>query len=304
MTIYQESFFIYSDITLYVPKDSKEAYAAADYWKNFKEIIEVIGGDTNGDSVIDVTDVPTIVNYIINKPDENFNELAVDVNGDGKVDVSDVVRIVNRIIIGSQTVASAPQDTIHYVYGTEEKVINLPIPATSIQPMLEEFMNDKDQPENRVFYLEGGKEYFLKGMLYVYKGFTLQTNPEDIAVGKGRAKVYMYDGVILLGNSSAPAFFMMGRMPLDGEEPTATTAIDQMELKDIDFSVPLARNIGDGGSSVSGNFVFNQHPKALGFVAENLNIQNCSTCTVEKCPVSLPSDSQFDAQPSTPSFLR
>ena len=29
-----------------------------------------------------------------------------------------------------------------------------------------------------------------------------------------------------------------------------------------------------------------------------------STCTVEKCPVSLPSDSQFDAQPSTPPFLR
>ena len=35
-----------------------------------------------------------------------------------------------------------------------------------------------------------------------------------------------------------------------------------------------------------------------------VDMETISTCTVEKCPVSLPSDSQFDAQPSTPSFLR
>ena len=41
------------------------------------------------------------------------------------------------------------------------------------------------------------------------------------------------------------------------------------------------------------------------YLIDNLpNIEKYSTCTVEKCPVSLPSDSQFDAQPSTPSFLR
>lgn len=205
-------------------------------------------GDSNGDNVTNTTDLMAIVHYIVGRPDANIDAQTADVNGDGKVDVSDVVSVVNRIVKGSKTVtvASAPQDTIHYMSAEEEKVISLPIPATSIQPMLKEFMSDKDQPENRVFYLEGGKEYFLNGRLSVCKGFTLQTNPEDIAAGKGRAKVYLYHGSLLSGENYTYVFFYMGHSPYEGEETLTPIAIDRLELKDIDFSVPLARNIGDG----------------------------------------------------------
>ncbi len=55
-------------------------------------------GDANGDGVVDVADVVAIVNKILEKPAENFNEKAADVNGDGVIDVSDVVGVVNLIL--------------------------------------------------------------------------------------------------------------------------------------------------------------------------------------------------------------
>ena len=39
-----------------------------------------------------------IVNYILEKPSDNFDFKAADVNGDGNVDVGDVVAVVNIIL--------------------------------------------------------------------------------------------------------------------------------------------------------------------------------------------------------------
>ena len=105
VAISSNTFSNRSNATLYVPKGSKEAYAAADYWKEFKEIIEledeVMAGDANGDGTVDVVDAMAIVNYILDKPADNFNEQAADVNGDGTVDVADVVAVMNIILKGS-----------------------------------------------------------------------------------------------------------------------------------------------------------------------------------------------------------
>jgi DNA polymerase II small subunit/DNA polymerase delta subunit B len=83
-----------------VPLGSKEAYQAADYWKEFKEIIEIEGtkGDVNNDMLVDVEDVVGIVNKILGEPADNFNEANADVTGDGKIDVDDVVAVVNIIL--------------------------------------------------------------------------------------------------------------------------------------------------------------------------------------------------------------
>ena len=53
---------------------------------------------TCGDGTVDVADVVAIVNKILEKPGENFNEMTADVNGDGVIDVSDVVGVVNIIL--------------------------------------------------------------------------------------------------------------------------------------------------------------------------------------------------------------
>ncbi|MCQ2291445.1 MAG: leucine-rich repeat domain-containing protein, partial [Muribaculaceae bacterium] len=49
----------FSSATLYVPKGSKQAYASANYWKDFGTIAEMdfsIKGDVNEDDVLDVSD--------------------------------------------------------------------------------------------------------------------------------------------------------------------------------------------------------------------------------------------------------
>ena len=52
-------------------------------------------GDTNGDSSIDVLDIVSTVNYILNLIDE-IN--CADINDDGSIDVLDIVAIVNIIL--------------------------------------------------------------------------------------------------------------------------------------------------------------------------------------------------------------
>ena len=64
---------------------------------------DYIKGDANGDGVVDVADVVAIVNYILEKPGDNFNQAAADVNGDNEIDAADVVGVVN-IILGKGSV--------------------------------------------------------------------------------------------------------------------------------------------------------------------------------------------------------
>lgn len=92
------------NITLYVPFGCSMTYRYAG-WNGFKEIIEmepvILPGDANDDGVVDVADVVAIVNYILEKPAENFNMTAADVNGDEVIDAADVVSVVNIILSDS-----------------------------------------------------------------------------------------------------------------------------------------------------------------------------------------------------------
>ena len=58
-------------------------------------------GDANEDSQVDVLDVTTVINHILNKNPNPFNYNNANVNGDAKVDVLDVTLIIN-IILGLQ----------------------------------------------------------------------------------------------------------------------------------------------------------------------------------------------------------
>ena len=55
-------------------------------------------GDANGDGVVNVTDIVATVNYIMNKPSDDFNKYAADVNQDDDVNVTDIVGMVNIIM--------------------------------------------------------------------------------------------------------------------------------------------------------------------------------------------------------------
>ena len=76
------------------------AYRTASPWKGFTNIkgdlTEIGEIDINLDGKVDVTDVTTLMNMILNGETDNL-EFA-DISADGKVDVSDVSALVNIIL--------------------------------------------------------------------------------------------------------------------------------------------------------------------------------------------------------------
>jgi len=173
----------------------------------------------------------------------------------------------------------APQDTMMYESDGSMLSINLPLKATSIQPLIERFMDSNEYAENKVFYLRGGENYFVRGGLQVYKGFKLATHPDDIAAGKGRAKVFLYYPQVLDisgGSSPSPAFFMLSRNPIGSENPMITIDIDKFVLEDLDFTIPYVRNIGDGSKVVTNSYFMNMYSKGMGSTVEEISLKNCS----------------------------
>ena len=69
------------------------------YYSEMITIYEnIIQGDANGDSEVNVADIVEIVNFILGKPSAKFLETAADLNGDGEVNVSDIVKLVSIIM--------------------------------------------------------------------------------------------------------------------------------------------------------------------------------------------------------------
>ncbi len=133
--------------------------------------------------------------------------------------------------------------------------------------------------ENQVFYLEGGKAYHFTSNPSVYKGFTLRTNPEDIAAGKGKAKLYL-SGMTQTGTTINTCNFMLGRQPQPGENSTIPLDIDSVRFMDLDVDVPLAKNYGhsmDGsGYGAVGNYFMNMYSNGMGINVTLLEWNNCT----------------------------
>lgn len=163
-------------------------------------------------------------------------------------------------------------DGTTYKFSDYENLLGPNFKATRLDVVLRNFMTDINLAENQVFYLEGDKVYFTTANTELYKGFTLMTNPEDIAAGKAKAKVY--DLRNLPSSTGSPALFMLGRMPLDGENANIPIDIDNIIFENIDFDYPGAHNSFQGGAT--GNYLFNQYSGGMGMNIENFEIRGCS----------------------------
>ncbi len=89
--------FRFSLTTLFVPKSSLELYKNHQYWKDFIHMqgITIGTGDLNYNGDIDIDDVVTIIDKLIDGKDI---EVVADVNGDGVVNISDVITLIDVLL--------------------------------------------------------------------------------------------------------------------------------------------------------------------------------------------------------------
>ncbi|MBO4850955.1 MAG: C10 family peptidase [Prevotella sp.] len=101
LPITMQTFSNRKNAYLTVPGGYREAFAAADYWKEFKGINEdsaFAKGDVNHDGVISVSDVTLLVDYLIGNHPENFHAENGDINNDGIISIADVQTLVDNIM--------------------------------------------------------------------------------------------------------------------------------------------------------------------------------------------------------------
>jgi hypothetical protein len=99
-TLYGDETFeqnTYTSGILKVPAESVSDYQEAYVWSNFSRIIaNAIPGDVNGDGILGIADVTTIIDSILSG-NSDYNPVA-DFNGDGVVGIADVTAIIDSIL--------------------------------------------------------------------------------------------------------------------------------------------------------------------------------------------------------------
>ena len=248
-----------------VPAEFTHYDLTAEDWE--RGYVEVNGLDKNSVYIVNVVDkdIPVTV-------DATYNTLSIRTKGEAGAPI-----LIEHKAEQYDTVSTSPL-TLHDI--TKYDVCMLDY-------ILMEYSTSMELAENQHYYLEGGKAYYFRTNMSLYKGFTLETNPADIAAGKGRATVYM-GGLSQNGTSVCSDNFMVGRQPQTGEDPTISIDIDSLCFRNIDFGCPLATNYGqvqDGTNThegysdaavSTGNYFSNMYSNGMGFTLNYWCAENCS----------------------------
>ena len=81
-----------------VPNEALAAYQASADWSQFTRIVPFIGagpGDVDGDGVINVQDVTSLMDMLLNG--EQLPPY-IDVDGDGEVNVKDITELIDLLL--------------------------------------------------------------------------------------------------------------------------------------------------------------------------------------------------------------
>lgn len=88
--------YVYHNATLWVPKNSVNAYMNANIWKKFTTIKAIVPGDLDADGTLNVSDVTALISMVLgNIP---ANPALGDLNGDGLVNVADVTALITLVL--------------------------------------------------------------------------------------------------------------------------------------------------------------------------------------------------------------
>lgn len=84
-------------VRLYAPS---ALYAEAAQWRDFDVKRKYYLGDANADELVNVTDITSIINYILSNDPTPFNFEAADCATDGRINVSDITAVIALILRG------------------------------------------------------------------------------------------------------------------------------------------------------------------------------------------------------------
>lgn len=85
-----------------MPQGCKAAYQEAEFWKEFKQIVENVNvnADVNKDGATTIDDVTALVSIILGEDDTEpylYDHERADVNGDGSITIADITALINII---------------------------------------------------------------------------------------------------------------------------------------------------------------------------------------------------------------
>lgn len=145
-----------------------------------------------------------------------------------------------------------------------------------IDTIIENFNRDPRLAEGQTFYLEGGKAYYFFNNTNINKGFTMETDPADVAKGL-RAKVYV-GGICAEQDNAANTKvcnFMFGKA-LGAGEVDAPIQVENVMFRNIDFSVPLAQTYAHRNAAGSGNYFANMYSNGRGVYFDSFTLEGCT----------------------------
>ena len=201
--------------------------------------------------------------------DSNYNKVSVRMHGE-----------VSEPYIVKANQPAQDGDTLLTMYHVPELIGKV----TRLDTVLINYMSDNKVAEGRKFYLEGGQTYYIQEHVDMTKGFTLETNPEDLAAGKGRATVYLGVGYTNdQKNEGRAVNFSLSRNAKTSVENGMMFTIGDIVFNNINFQPQIYYTYNDqkgkGGDSkvkISGNYFINMYSQGLAFSLTKLEIKNCT----------------------------
>ena len=95
-----------SQIPLITPSQEADAqYQEADQWMYFYFAPSFLLGDVNMDGIVNIADITSLIDYLLNGQSDGVDTLASDVDQDGDVGIADVTALVDRILTKSASIS-------------------------------------------------------------------------------------------------------------------------------------------------------------------------------------------------------
>lgn len=216
-----------------------------------------------------------VVNVHVDGLDENTVYIVNLINSDIPVAVDSYYNTLSLRTSGER----GEPILIEHTWEKDTNLVAHEYKACRIDTILRHFMDDNKFAEGQVFHLEGGKLYYFASSVSLYKGFTLETRPEDVAKGL-RAKVYMGGLVSKQGNKDIGTVgqLVLGRSKNAGEAD-APIIVESIKFNNLDIEAPEALNIGkatDLGKGVTGNYFVNMLSNGMGVTFDSFEVHNCT----------------------------